>query len=81
MARYRLNRRILTQHATHWRVAGQPRFAWSAQPAAAVRPISSSFCRTRASSRIPRLAWWPILNLIILNTRPPTCREVRFPSD
>jgi ferrochelatase len=37
---------------------------------AALRPYLKEFLSDPRVIEIPRLAWWPILNLIILNTRP-----------
>ncbi len=42
----------------------------AAPTAAAVRPYLKEFLSDPRVIEIPRLAWWPILNLIILNTRP-----------
>ena len=42
----------------------------SAPTAAAVRPYLKQFLSDTRVVEIPRLAWWPILNLVILNTRP-----------
>ncbi|MCB1961412.1 MAG: ferrochelatase [Rhodocyclaceae bacterium] len=41
-----------------------------APTAAALRPYLKQFLSDPRVVEIPRLAWWPILNLIILNTRP-----------
>ena len=41
-----------------------------APTAAALRPYLKQFLSDPRVIEIPRLAWWPILNLIILNTRP-----------
>ena len=41
-----------------------------APTAAAVRPYLKQFLSDPRVVEIPRLLWWPILNLIILNTRP-----------
>ena len=42
----------------------------AAPTAAALRPYLKEFLSDPRVIEIPRLAWWPILNLIILNTRP-----------
>ena len=42
----------------------------TAPTAAAVRPYLKQFLSDTRVVEIPRIAWWPILNLIILNTRP-----------
>jgi len=41
-----------------------------APTAAALRPYLKEFLSDPRVIEIPRLAWWPILNLVILNTRP-----------
>src|SRR5512145_935775 len=41
-----------------------------APTAAALRPFLKEFLSDPRVVEIPRLAWWPILNGIILNTRP-----------
>ena len=41
-----------------------------APTAKALRPYLKEFLSDPRVIEIPRLAWWPILNLIILNTRP-----------
>ncbi|MCZ4303528.1 ferrochelatase [Zoogloeaceae bacterium G21618-S1] len=46
-----------------------------APTAAAVRPYLKQFLSDPRVVEIPRLAWWPILNLIILNTRPAKSAE------
>ncbi|MDP1681557.1 MAG: ferrochelatase, partial [Burkholderiales bacterium] len=42
----------------------------AAPTGAAVRPYLKEFLSDPRVIEIPRLVWWPILNLIILNTRP-----------
>ena len=42
----------------------------TAPTAAALRPFLRQFLGDPRVVEIPRLIWWPILNLIILNTRP-----------
>ncbi|MEK6663174.1 MAG: ferrochelatase [Pseudomonadota bacterium] len=42
----------------------------AAPTGAAVRPYLKQFLSDPRVIEIPRLVWWPILNLIILNTRP-----------
>lgn len=42
----------------------------AAPTAEALRPYLKAFLSDPRVIEIPRLAWWPILNLIILNTRP-----------
>jgi ferrochelatase len=42
----------------------------AAPTAAALRPYLKEFLSDPRVIEIPRLAWWPILNLVILNTRP-----------
>ncbi len=42
----------------------------AAPTGAALRPYLKQFLSDPRVIEIPRLAWWPILNLIILNTRP-----------
>ena len=42
----------------------------AAPTSAAVRPYLKQFLSDPRVIEIPRLLWWPILNLIILNTRP-----------
>ncbi len=46
-----------------------------APTAAALRPYLKEFLSDPRVIEIPRLAWWPILNLIILNTRPKKSAE------
>ncbi|NMG74793.1 ferrochelatase [Aromatoleum diolicum] len=46
-----------------------------APTAAAVRPYLKQFLSDPRVVEIPRLAWWPILNGIILNTRPKKSAE------
>lgn len=41
-----------------------------APTAAALRPYLKQFLSDPRVIEIPRVAWWPILNLVILNTRP-----------
>jgi ferrochelatase len=47
----------------------------AAPTAAAVRPYLKEFLSDPRVIEIPRLVWWPILNLIILNTRPKKSAE------
>ena len=47
----------------------------TAPTAAALRPYLKEFLSDPRVIEIPRLAWWPILNLIILNTRPKKSAE------
>jgi len=46
-----------------------------APTAKALRPYLKQFLSDTRVVEIPRLAWWPILNLIILNTRPAKSAE------
>lgn len=46
-----------------------------APTAAALRPYLKEFLSDPRVIEIPRIAWWPILNLIILNTRPKKSAE------
>jgi ferrochelatase len=46
-----------------------------APTAKALRPYLKQFLSDPRVIEIPRLAWWPILNLIILNTRPKKSAE------
>lgn len=46
-----------------------------APTAAAVRPYLKEFLSDPRVVELPRLLWWPILNLIILNTRPAKSAE------
>ncbi|QID18164.1 ferrochelatase [Nitrogeniibacter mangrovi] len=46
-----------------------------APTAAALRPYLKQFLSDPRVVEIPRLLWWPILNLIILNTRPAKSAE------
>ncbi len=46
-----------------------------APTAGALRPYLKQFLSDTRAVEIPRLLWWPILNLIILNTRPAKSAE------